>query len=100
MQELLDRLNQWAPWVLIVIGVVCLPLSTVFYQQYLDFNKTFLHSRFCRRWGSRLFGARWTRQVRKRFDTRAVATRGQMWASAIFCGVEIGLGVVWLWWRK
>ena len=100
MSDVLALLNQWGPWVLLTIGVVCLPFSTVFYQQYLDCNKKFLNSQFFCRWGSLFCGADWTRQVRDGFDKRAEVTPGKMWASVVFCFVEIGVALIWMWLRQ
>lgn len=97
--ELFQQLIQWLPWGLLVLGVICLPLSTVFYAQYLRFMKR-LWSKpgVCGRLGGAIFGADWIRQVQSELN-RIEPTAGRKWTSGVLSLAMIAAGSLWLWLR-
>jgi hypothetical protein len=99
--EILPLLVQWMPWVLLVVGTICLPLSTVLYSHYLRFMKWLWssHGAFGKLGGA-MFGSDWLRQIQVGLTRVEEAPARYKRGSVIVSLMMIAVGGFWLWQRK
>ena len=98
MPDLMERLNQWGPWYLLVFGVIGMLQSTVFYGPYTRLWKRIMNSAAVRR----LTEQENTPDIHRKmaeWARRDIDAPSMRWLGVFMSVAMIAGGVAWLTYR-
>jgi|GEM_PF-3552860 len=88
---------EWFPWLLVILGAACVPLSSILYPQYLAATRWLWSSRgFMGRWLIAVAGEKYQQQVEEKLDQVQVTILRQA-VNTFLSFAMFSLGVFWLW---